>query len=86
MAGKAGHFAGDFWKRLALIDTKWDSYRTVHFRFQILKFHPSYLGSVGWNVHRTLQAILVAFWVPSWLPDIPSIFPGNFENFQAIFH
>ena len=29
---KAGHFAGDFWKRLALMVTKWDSYRRVHVR------------------------------------------------------
>ena len=29
---KAGHFAGDFRKHLALMVPKWDSYRTVHFR------------------------------------------------------
>ena len=29
---KARHFAGDFWKRLALMVTKWDSYHMVHIR------------------------------------------------------
>ena len=48
------------------------------------KFLPSYPGTVGRKVHRTFQAIFVAFFVPSWLPKLPGIFPGNFENFQAI--
>ena len=29
---KAGHFAGNFWKHLPLMVTKWDSYRTLNFR------------------------------------------------------
>ena len=29
---QAEHFARDLWKHLALMVTKWDSYRTVHFR------------------------------------------------------
>ena len=32
MAGKSWAFCRGFGKRLALMVTKWDSYRTVHFR------------------------------------------------------
>ena len=35
---KAGHVAGDFRKGLALMATKWDSYRMVHFRNRPQKF------------------------------------------------
>ena len=42
------------------------------------------MGLVSHGTYKKFQAILVAFWAPSWLPKLPSIFPGNFENFQAI--
>ena len=35
------------------------------------------LGS-RWNIP--------SFWDPIWLPKLPSIFPGDFKNFQAFFH
>ena len=42
------------------------------------------MGLVSHGTYKKFQAVLVALWVPSWLPKLPSIFPGNFENFEAI--
>ena len=44
---KARHFAGDFWKHLALIVSKWDSSRTVHFRNRHQIFFRATRGRLG---------------------------------------
>ena len=36
------------------------------------------------KVHGTFLVISVVFRGPTWLPNIPSIFPSNFQNFRAI--
>ena len=84
MAGKSWAFCRGFSE---MLNTDGHQMRLVsHGTFQksAPKFLLRYPGTVGWKFHRTFQAILVAFWVPGGLPKLPSIFPGTFENFQAV--
>ena len=84
MVGKSWALCGGFLETLCTYGHQMRLISHGTFQKSAPKFLPSYPGTVGWKVHRTFQAILVWFWVPSWLPKLPSIFPGNFENFQAI--
>ena len=43
----------------------------------------NYFEVPGVDWLKCVQAILVALWVPGWLPKLPSIFLGNFEKFKA---
>ena len=81
MAGKSRAFCKGFLETLSTYRQQMGLVLHGTLQNSAPKFLPSYTGMVGWKVHRTFQAILVAFWVPSWLPKLPSIFPGNFENF-----
>ena len=84
MAKKSWAFCRGFLQTLSTYGHQMGLVSHGTFQKSAPKFLPSYPGTVAWKVHRTFQAILVAFWVPSWLPKLSSIFPGNFENFQAI--
>ena len=86
MAGKSWAFCRVFLETLSTYGHQMGLISHGTFQKSAPKFLPSYPGSVGCNVQRTFQTILVAFWVPSWLPKLPSIFLANFEKFQAIFH
>ena len=84
MAGKSWTFCGQFFETLSTCGPQMGLVFHGRFRKSAPAFLPSYLGTVAWKVHRTFQVILVAFWVPDWLPKLPSFFPDNFQNFHAI--
>ena len=84
MAGKSWAFCRGFLETPSTYGQQMGLVSHGAFQKSAPKFRPSYPGTVAWKVNRTFQAISVAFWVPSWLPKLPSIFPGNFENLQAI--
>ena len=95
MEGKSWAFCRGFLETLRTCGHQMGLVSHGTFHKSAPNFLPSYPGTVAWKVHRTfqaiwvvfwVQAILVAFWVPSWLPKLPSGFPGNLENFQAIFN
>ena len=86
MAGKSWAFYGGFSETLSTCCHQMELVSHGTFRTLAPKFLPGYPVPVGSKVHRIFQAILVVFCVLSWLPKLPSIFPVNFENFQAIFN
>ena len=86
MAGKNWAFCRGFLETLSTYGHQMGLMSHGTFQKSAPKFLLGYPGTVGSKVHRTFQAILVAFWVPSWLPKLTSIFPGNFKTLQEIFH
>ena len=84
MARESWAFCGGFLEMLSTYGHQMGLVSHGTFQKWAARFLPSYPGTVAYKVHRTLQAILVAFWVPSRLPKLLSIFPGKFQNFQAI--
>ena len=77
MEGKSWAFCSGFFETLSTYGHQMGLVWHSTFQKSAPKFVPSYPGSVGWNVHRTFQAILVAFSVPSWLPKTPKHFSGQ---------
>ena len=74
---KARHFAGDFWKCLALMATKWNSYRTVHFTNRHQNFFRATRGRLaGRSIEHSKKAKRCWLFFGS---------PAGCQNFGAFF-
>ena len=77
---EAGHFAGVFWKRLALMVTTWDSSCTVHFRTRNQNFFRATRGRLAGRAIEDSKQYWLRFGAPAGCQNFRAVFRATLKT------
>ena len=86
MQENTGHFVGDFWKRLALMVTKWDSYRTVHFKNRHQNFFRATQGRLAGRSIEHSKRYWLRFGSGAGCQNFRGYFRATLKTSRRFFH